>query len=51
VVPTDHQIETAQEVVLRIEESLQSSHWRIAQSAKLIEETARLKQRLDSPSR
>lgn len=47
-VPADHQIDAAQHVVLQIEESLQNCHWRIAQSAKLPEETSRLKQRLAS---
>lgn len=47
-VPMDGQASAAQEIALKVEENLQVSRWRIAQSLKLIEETERLRKRLAS---
>lgn len=39
---------SAQDIALKVEESLQSSRWRIARSLKLLEETEQLQKRLAS---
>ena len=44
--PTDDQAARIQKITLRVEESLQRSHWTIARSLKLIEETELLRARV-----